>query len=116
MSDDSIQKPIPECGGGQAPPKEKTKDKSANDQYNDMTTPGGDESGKPKHVTIVLIFAGFEAGGYVFSEIADGVGGSIAVFFHWLSLCCAAAGFFAAWHEIVEGRKAFNIWTMYGVL
>lgn len=81
-----------------------------------MTSPSGDENGEPKPVKIVLVFAAFEAGGYVFSEIADGLGGYIAVCVHCISLCCAAAGFFAAWHEMVEGKKAFNVWSLYGVV
>ena len=116
MSDDSIQKPISEGGSSQTPHQEKAKDERTDSQHNDMTAPSGDESGKPKPVKIVLIFAAFETGGYVFSEIADGVGGYMAVFIHWLSLCCAAAGFFAAWHEIAEGKKVFNIWMLYGIV
>jgi hypothetical protein len=115
MGNHSIQNPIPEGGSGQTPPQEKAKDESADSQHNDMPAPNGDGGFKPKPIFIsALLFAGCEALGYICTEIADGLEGYIAMVVHWIALCCSAAGFFAAWHEMVEGKKASRIWTAYG--
>jgi len=79
-----------------------------------MTTPNRDEGNKPKPVLIsALLFAFFEALGGVCLEVAEKLEGYIGMVVHGISLCCVAAGFFAVWHEMVEGKKAFKIWSAY---
>jgi hypothetical protein len=117
MSDSSIQKPIPEGGGNQTPPQEKSKDESTNSQHNNMTSQNGDKGIKPKPLILsTLFFAGCEAMGCICTDVAEGLEGYFAMFVHWIALCCYAAGFFAVWHEMVEGENASKIWTRYGVV
>jgi hypothetical protein len=90
-----IQKAIPESGSGQTPANGKPKNERADDQHNNMNAPGGNEAGKTKSLLVAgLIFAGFEALGYICSDIAEGLGsGYMALFVHWIALCCSAASF-----------------------
>ena len=82
-----------------------------------MSAPHGNKSGKAKSLFVAgLFFAGCEALGYICSDIAEGLGGYFAMVVHWIALCCSAAGFFAAWHEMVEGKNALNIWIKYGIV
>ncbi len=80
-----------------------------------MPSAHGDEGIKSKPILLsALLFAGCEALGSICTEIAEGLEGYLAMVVHGVALCCFAAGFFAAWHEMVEGKIAVKIWALYG--
>lgn len=83
-----------------------------------MTASHRDEGDNAKaFIFSAIVFACFEAAGLYFTDLAGGVDGYLSMFFHFISLCCYAAGPFGAWHEMISGENAAQkkkrIWLWY---